>query len=186
MGSTGRPTPTPLLLEPGYWRRRLDQMKAAHRGLLILPRPDLSSPLIDVVEWRLRAHDGTRLWGLRGGSPFHPKSEGAWIREVNSCELPEICLDSVTEGCLDFVWQVPAGRKLEDRVLDVLRVWQVAVSYSGLSPDRVRLVAAIPGEEPDEFMIAARLLSQGIFSAESAEDSNPQFPGGSEGSLEGI
>lgn len=162
MGSTSRPTPTPLLLEPGYWRRRVDQMESAHRGLLILPRPDLSSCLVDVVEWRLRAHDGVRLWGLRGGSPFHPKPQGAWIRQVSSCDLPEICLNAITDGCLDFVWQVPAGRKLEDRVLDVLRVWQVAVHYSGLSPEHVHLVAAIPGEEPDEFMIASRLLAQGL------------------------
>jgi hypothetical protein len=152
-------------------------MQTAHRGLLILPRPDLSSGLIDVVEWRLRAHDGTRLWGLRGGSPFHPKANGAWIRQVSSCDLPEICTDAITDGCLDFVWQVPAGRKLEDRVLDVLRVWQVAVSYSGLAPEQVNLVAAIPGEEPDEFMIAARLLAQGIFDPEPGEPVVPEDHG---------
>jgi hypothetical protein len=162
MGSPRRPTPTPLLLEPGYWARRLDQMESAHRGLLILPRSDLSSPLVDVVEWRLRAHDGVRLWGLRAGSPFHPEAQGAWIRETHSCELPEICMDAVTDGCLDFVWQIPAGRKLEDRVLDVLRVWQVAVNYSGLAPESVKLVAAIPGQESDEFMIASRLLARNV------------------------
>jgi hypothetical protein len=170
MGSPSRPTPTPLLLEPGYWRRRLDQMESAHRGLLILPRPDLSSPLVDVVEWRVRAHDGVRLWGLRAGSPFHPKAEGAWIREASSCDLPEICLDAVTDGCLDFVWQVPAGRRLEDRVLDVLRVWQVAVHYSGLAPENVQLVAAVPGQESDEFMIASRLLEQGVLEAKHEEE----------------
>ena len=71
-------------------------------------------------------------------------------------------MDAVLDGCLDFVWQIPAGRRLEDRVLDVLRVWQVAVHYSGLEPSKVRLVAPIPGAEPDEFMIASRLLTQGI------------------------
>lgn len=140
----------------------MDQMQSAHRGLLILPRPDLSSPLVDVVEWRLRAHDGVRLWGLRGCSPFHPEPRGAWIRETTTCDLPEICIDAVADGCLDFVWQIPAGRRLEDRVLDVLRVWQVAVYYSGLAPSEVQLVSPIPGQEPDEFMIASRLLAQGI------------------------
>ncbi|MEO6710730.1 MAG: hypothetical protein ABIP42_14205 [Planctomycetota bacterium] len=76
-------------------------------------------------------------------------------------------MDAVTEGCLDFVWQIPAGRRLEDRVLDVLRVWQVAVHYSGLSAEDVRLVAAIPGQETDEFMIASRLLDQGILDGKS-------------------
>jgi hypothetical protein len=171
MGSSSRPTPTPLLLEPGYWRRRLDQMQSAHRGLLILPRPDLSSPLVDVVEWRLRAHDGVRLWGLRAGSPFHPQPCGAWIRQTTTCDLPEICMDAITDGCLDFVWLIPAGRRLENRVLDVLRVWQVAVNYSGLAPSEVRLVAPIPGQEPDEFMIASRLLAQGILSTPPSEPS---------------
>ncbi|HUR27633.1 MAG TPA: hypothetical protein VM509_05555 [Planctomycetota bacterium] len=144
-------------------------MESAHRGLLILPRPDLSSPLVDVVEWRLRAHDGVRLWGLRAGSPFQPQAKGAWIRETHSYELPEICMEAVTDGCLDFVWQIPAGRRLEDRVLDVLRVWQVAVSYSGLPPENVKLVAAIPGQESDEFMIASRLLAQGVLQSEREE-----------------
>lgn len=165
MGSQSRPTPTPLLLEPGYWRRRLDQMQTAHRGLLILPRPDLSSGLVDVVEWRLRAHDGLRLWGLRGGSPFHPKPAGACLRQMESFDLPEVCMDAISDGCLDFVWPIPPGRKLEDRVLDVLRVWQVAVHYSGLTPEQVHLVAPIPGQEPDEFMIASHLLLQGVFDA---------------------
>lgn len=142
-------------------------MKSAHRGLLILPRPDLSSPLMDVVEWRMRAHDGARLWGLRGGCPFHPKPSGAWIREVSSCDLPEICVDSIADGRLEFVWQVPAGRKLEDRVLDVLKVWQVAVAYSGLEPEQVELVTAVAGHESDEFMIASKLIAQGIFAAGS-------------------
>ena len=39
----------------------------------------------------------------------------------------------------------------------------VAVHYSGLASENVSLVAAIPGQEPDEFMIASRLLEQGIF-----------------------
>jgi hypothetical protein len=126
---------------------------------------------VDVVEWRLRAHDGVRLWGLRAGSPFHPQPCGAWIRQTTTCDLPEICMDAITDGCLDFVWQIPAGRRLENRVLDVLRVWQVAVNYSGLAPSEVRLVAPIPGQEPDEFMIASRLLAQGILSTPPSEPS---------------
>lgn len=157
-----RNTPYPLLLEPGYWRRRLAHMEGVQRGLLILPRPDLSSPQAEVVEWRLRAHDGLRLWGLRGQSPFFPEAKGAWLREVSSSELPSICADAVEDGCVDFVLQSPAGRRLEDRVLDLLRVFQVAVHYSGIDPDKVRLVPTAPGEEPDEFMIVSQLLSQGI------------------------
>ena len=91
-----------------------------------MPRPDLSSPLVDVVEWRLRGHDNVRLAGLRGQSPFHPCPGGAWIRQVDPMGELEVSLDAISEGRVDFVFRVPPGRRLEDRVLDVLRVWQAA------------------------------------------------------------
>ena len=31
----------------------------------MLPRPDLSTPFVEVEEFRFRAHDGLRLWGVR-------------------------------------------------------------------------------------------------------------------------
>jgi hypothetical protein len=149
------------LLDPRYWRERLAKMESVQRGLLLLPRADLSSPLIEVVEWRLRAHDGLRLWGLRGTSPFHPVPSGALIREVPTTELPEIAVDSVAEGRVDFVFQVPAGRRLEDRVLDLLRVYQVAV-HSGVDPARIQLVPHSEEKHPDEFLIASGLVKRGL------------------------
>jgi hypothetical protein len=149
------------LLDPRYWRERLAKMESVQRGLLLLPRPDLSSPLMEVVEWRLRAHDGLRLWGLRGTSPFHPNPCGALIREVPTTELPEIAADAVAEGRVDFVFQVPAGRRLEDRVLDLLRVYQVAV-HSGVDPCKVELAPHGAEKHPDEFLIATGLVKQGL------------------------
>jgi hypothetical protein len=136
-------------------------METVSRGLLILPRSDLCSPVVDVVEWRMKAHDGQRLWGLRGQSPFHAIAQGACIRELHASELPVISLDTITKGMVDFVFQVPAGRRLEDRVLDVLRVVQVALN-SGLEPNQVQLVHQSAQDETDEFMIVQRLLEQGL------------------------
>jgi hypothetical protein len=150
-------SPTPLLLEPDYWRRRVAEMEDLALGLLILPRPDIAQQGMEVVEWRLRAHDGLRLWGLRCQSSFHVCPTGARIRQVETCQRPDACFDAVCEGRVDFVYQVPAGRKLEDRVLDVLRVLQLAASYSSLAPGAI----ALEGDS-DELMIAAQLVAQGL------------------------
>jgi hypothetical protein len=161
-------SPSPFLLERGYWQDRLARMDAVHRGLLILPRPDLANSMADVVEWRVRGHDGAKLWGLRAQSPFHPEPRGVCVREVCATELPEIRREIVAEGWAEFVLQVPAGRRLEDRVLDLLRVIQVALSMCGVTPESVRLEAsesAAGGRQPaDELVIAERLLRQGICS----------------------
>lgn len=130
-----------------------------------MPRPDLSSPVMDVVEWRLRAHDGERLSGLRGQSPFHPSPPGAWIRAADQSDGLVVSVDAVSEGSVDFIYHVPHGRRLEDRVLDALRVWQAAL-HGGVDPQTVRFVGLDGSGNggPDEFMIAEKLLEQGFSS----------------------
>lgn len=152
---------SPYLLDPCYWRSRLARMDTVQRGLALTPRPDLSTPLCDVVEWRLRAHDGTRLWGLRGSSPFHPLAKGATIREVSPTELPLVDGVQVASGRVDFVFQVPAGRRLEDRVLDLVRVYQVAL-HAGLEPCDIELLPRDDEPGQDEFVIARGLLQRGL------------------------
>lgn len=126
-----------------------------------MPRPDLSTPLVEVVEWRIKAHDGSRLWGLRGQSPFHLVPKGCCLREVAAHEPVEIDLDVILGGRVDLVFQVLAGRRLEDRVLDVIRARQVAENC-GLEPDEIEFLTAEGHREPDEFMIAQRLHKQGF------------------------
>ena len=126
-----------------------------------MPRPDLSSPLVDVIDWRLRAHDGARITGLRGQSPFHPCPKGAWIRQAAPGEDMEVSIEAISEGCVDFVYRATPGRRLEDRVLDVLRVWQAALN-GGVDQETVRFVPSAPQDAPDEFMIAERLLERGF------------------------
>ena len=143
-------------------------MDSVHRGLLILPRADLTTQLADVVEWRMRGHDGVQLWGLRAMSPYHPEPRGVCVREVCATELPEVRLETVAEGWAEFVLQIPAGRRLEDRVLDLVRVIQVALSTCGVAAEAVRLEASVLAGErrrpADELVIAERLVRQGICS----------------------
>lgn len=161
MSEAPRRAPSPLLLDPSYWRSKLQQLHSTPPSLALFPRPDLSAPGVEVVEWRLKAHDGQRLWGLRAWSTFHPEPKGACIREVCAAELPTIDRELVAEGKVDFVLQVPAGRRLEDRVLDLVRVYQCALA-SGVPALEVRLAPASGSSCPDEILIAASLFESGI------------------------
>ena len=50
----------------------------------------------------------------------------ARIRSVGPEQRPEIDPSAIENGAAEFVFQEPAGRRLEDRVLDVVRICQVA------------------------------------------------------------
>ena len=88
----------------------------------MLPRQDLSTPFVEVEEFRFRAHDGLRLWGVR------------MLGGYSAPELPtRICIvDPATDigpetralepGGAYFFLREPQGRRLEDQVLDVLRL----------------------------------------------------------------
>lgn len=145
----------PLLLERGYWANRLRELRLSRVSLVIIPRPELSSNGIEVDEFRVRAHDGVRLWGLRARSRFGTIS--ARVRVVGPSDLPQIDRQAIQRGEAEFVFQEPAGRRLEDRVLDVLRVCQVAVEVGTTA--RVELVATAGCPAPDEFLIATQLLA---------------------------
>lgn len=147
----------PLLLERSYWRNRLQELKLARQSVLLIPRPDLSNPLVEVDEFRLRAHDGLRLYGLRAQSRLAGGAGPARVRSVGPSDLPAIDNEAISAGDSEYVFQEPAGRKLEDRVMDVLRICQLAADTGSTTTRGVRLWAD-QGFEPDEFLIAARLL----------------------------
>ncbi len=137
-------------------------MDSVHRGLVLFDRPDLSTPLMEVVEWRVKAHDGHRLWGLRGQSPFCAYPRRAILRLVEAVEFPEIRVESLIDGCVEFVYQVPPGRRLEDRVMDLLRLRQVVAASFELDADQLDVCPSCPDQEPDEIMIAGLLLEEGL------------------------
>jgi hypothetical protein len=154
----------PLLLERSYWRNRLQELELARQSVLLIPRPELSSPFMEVDEFRVRAHDGVRLYGLRARCRFAGPQRVARIRIVGPSDLPEIDRGAIENGESEFVFQEPAGRKLEDRVLDVLRICRLAAeTHAQDDPaqeqNRVRLLAD-DGCEPDEFLIASQLLTE--------------------------
>ena len=128
------------------------------RSLSIVPRPDLSGGDREVVEFRLRAHDGQRLWGLLARPGFHRGARPARIRVVGPSERPEIDVQILQQGEAELVFQEPPGRRLEDRVLDVVRVCQLAQGTEGVDGGRIRFHSVDENREPDEFLIAQQLL----------------------------
>lgn len=148
----------PLLLEPLYWRHRLQEAQSVGRSLLLTPRADLSGRGLEVAEFRIRSHDGLRLWGLMARSRWHADERPARIRQVEIGEVPEIDADTVRSGIAEFVYQVPPGRRLEDRVVDALRVCKMVGSMDGIDAGHVAFACPRDEREPDEFLIAQHLL----------------------------
>ena len=59
MGLTGDAS-RHLLMEPAFWRRRLERLAKEPRQLAIFPRADLSRPGIEVIELKLRSPSARR------------------------------------------------------------------------------------------------------------------------------
>jgi hypothetical protein len=156
----------PSLLEPDYWRKRLELQELVRHGLLTLPRPDLSSRALEVVELKFRAHDGKRLWGLMGRCPLVRGALPARLRVVGPAEPVGIAADDVEGDFVAFVLQEPPGRRLEDRVLDVVRLCRVAALMDGVAADRIELRNGARGPTPDEFLITDSLRAGGLLSGE--------------------
>jgi len=131
--------------------------------LLIVPRPDLSCSGCEVQELRFRAHDGTRLSGLMGWCPIFQCEQPAQLRLATAQEPPVIDVEKVQKGYTEFILQEPAGRRLEDRVLDVLRFYDLASSFESIDSARVQLVVNDEAQPPDEILIAEELRAGGLF-----------------------
>jgi hypothetical protein len=125
---------------------------------------------VEVDEFHLRTHDGIRLYGLRAQSRLPIAQQQVMVRLVGPCESPDLDRDSMRDGTTEFVFQEPAGRRLEDRVMDVLRVCQIAAAQEGRSTREVRLVSS--DEVPDEFLIVTQLLAEEIDVAVSSKGSS--------------
>lgn len=162
MPNPARKSLHPLLMEPTYWRNRVEEMNLRQRSLFVLPRPDLSSPAVDVAEIRLRAHDGLRLVGITGRCTLGSKAMPVRIRMICADQPLEVDREAVCDGFCDIAIHVPNNRRLEDRVLDVMRACQTAAEMDGVDPGRISFVFRSDDSEPDELRIASQLLSHGL------------------------
>lgn len=159
----------PLLMDPDYWRCRLEAQREVRPFLMLTPRPDLSTGGCEVQELRFQAHDGVRLWGLMGRCPIFRNEQPAALRFVGPCQLPAIDVNAVQRGCTEFVIQSPAGRRLEDRVLDAIRLCEIAANFESVDPSQVGFGNRDLDSLSDEARIATQLRACGMVGESSSE-----------------
>lgn len=121
-------------------------------------RPDLSGHGRDVVEFHMETPDGASLWGLFARPSWAPGPRPAHVRSVGPAELPKLDPKAVEDGIAELVYQGPAGRRLEDRVLDALRICSIATRSEGVDPNHILLQSPADCRPADEVLIAERLL----------------------------
>ena len=149
------------LMDPGYWQPRLQRLADVPRQLVVCPRPDLSRPGIEVLELRLQAHDGTPLRALLGRSSFAQRGNLVRLHGAADLQPEELDWGSLDAGRTDVAVCFAPERRLEDRVLDVLRVAEAASSLETVDTHRFRLGDDACAEGGDEFLLARLLLERG-------------------------
>jgi hypothetical protein len=153
-------------MDPEYWRARIERLQKEPRRLAIFPREDLSRPGVEVIELRLRAHDGERLTALLARSAFAGTGVEVRVRACPNQQEGELDLSAVETGETDLVFRYPPERRLEDRVLDVLRIVDAACSVGQIQCNQVRFRRSDACVQ-DEFAIAEFLRQEGWIRPES-------------------
>jgi len=149
-----------LLLDPEFWRPRLQQLADEPRRLVQIPRPDLARPGIEVLELRLKAHDGADLRGLLARSAYQRKGDQVHLRLCGDLETSALDWRAVAGGTTDLVFRYPPERRLQDRVLDVVRLTEAACSLESIDCSRIEFHVGHQAT-PDEFVIAELFRRQG-------------------------
>lgn len=152
----------PLLLDPAYWKERVARAAKVPLGLLVLPRPELESPGIEVFEFLLHTHDGGRLSALLA------RPEGAGVDQ--SCGLrvrPQhaprrVLPKDFAAGYADLYYRAPRDRKLEERVLDTLRLLRAIRQFPWVAQEKLELPRPRGSGCQDEFLIAQSLIDRGF------------------------
>jgi hypothetical protein len=151
----------PAFVDPRYWDDRLRALNTVPRQLLVFPRNELALPGADASELWLRAHDRTRLRALFARSAVAtPRSELLLgiVEDLHGCRFD---WDEVADGRPQLLVEGPRDRRLEDRVLDVLRVLGAARELAGLGQAPIALMSRGTDRNRDELQIVERLLAEG-------------------------
>jgi hypothetical protein len=159
MGLTGDAS-RHLLMDPEFWRPRISRLEREPRQLAIFPRHDLSRPGIEVIELRLRALDGARLTALLCRSAFAERGLVVHLRACTGLAGKTLDFPIVEAGGTDLIFEYPSGRRLEDRVLDVLRVMDAVCSIEGVDCSQVTFSPSDSCVQ-DEFAIVQFLRQEG-------------------------
>ena len=164
-----------LLLEPTYWQGRLAEISEIPRQLLVFPRHDLSWPGGEVAELWLRGAQGGRVRALFARPRFavqrpslrlvlagsgSAESEGLAPADGSGWSGGVFHWDRIRDGESWLIWRPDPGRRLEDRVLDLVRTVQAARQLLGDLEAPVEFEEEEGGPGADELRIAQQLLRE--------------------------
>jgi hypothetical protein len=107
----------------------------------------------------MRAHDGQMLWGLISFPTFFQGTRPCRIRAAGPADPLELDPKSHEDGTVEVLYQAPAGRRLEDRVLDLLRVHEQATRELNVRADSTSIQSCHSKRQVDEVLIATQLLN---------------------------
>jgi hypothetical protein len=120
----------------------------------------LARPGVEVVELRLRAHDGARLTAILGRPSFCSQGEVVRVRVADALACTDLDWHAIEQGVSDLVFIPPPGHSLEDRVLDVLRVGRSAAELESTSWGSIELLPERDAPR-DEQLLANLLRAKG-------------------------
>lgn len=143
-----------LLFEQSWWKERLSCLDVQPPSVLLHVREDLCTPLVEVVEFRLRTPDGLRLVGLRARRRFGPPPTATLVRVVQPQDCLEHDMQSLDLNYTDLVVQLPPSHTLEQRVVDLLLTLRYA--------EQDAAPASFYPSNADEVAIAAHLHEVGL------------------------
>lgn len=158
-----------LLLEPSYWQPRLAEIAQIPRQLLVFPRHDLSWPGGEVAELWLRGAQGGRVRTLFARPRFtaqpptlrlvHAEEQGLAPADGSDWSGGAFHWDQIRDGEAWLMWRPDLDRRLEDRVLDLVRALQAARQLVGNFESPVEFDAGTQVGS-DELLIAEQLLRE--------------------------
>ena len=149
-----------LLLDPEFWRPRLERLEKVPRHMVIFPVPQLVRPGIDACELRLRAHDEARLRALLVRPAFCQEGGRIQLRPCERADVDDVDWECIDKGGTDVVFAYPDDRRLEDRVLDVVRLARAACCMESVDCSHLGFGNGLESI-PDELVIAEWLRNEG-------------------------
>jgi len=108
----------------------------------------------------MRAHDGAPLTALVARSAFAEVGQEVHLRSEPDLSCVELDHPLVECGGTDLVFRYPNARRLEDRVLDLVRILDAACSLEGIECKDVVLCPSGACIQ-DEFAIVQFLRQEG-------------------------
>jgi len=152
----------PGLLDERYWGERLREEASAPLRMLVLPS-SASDKGLESFELLVGGRDGERLHGVLVRRTQSTATHAIGARRALHLVPGQAELQgSDLEDCEAELYFEPAPHKrLEERVLDTLRMLRAARRIDGVAGARARATSHCATPPPDEFLIAECLLNRG-------------------------